>query len=51
VKITQSENRISRTIKRIVITFGVTAGFLTVTASQASAGLPINHSEPTLHTR
>ena len=40
-----------KTIKRIVITVGVTAGFLTVTAGQASAGLVLNnHSEPTLRT-
>ena len=38
-----------QTIKRILVTIGVTAGIITVTASQASAGvvLPI-HSEPTL---
>ena len=36
------------TIKRILITIGVTAGFLTVTATQASAGT-VNHSEPTLN--
>ena len=51
MKITHSENRMNRNIKRILITIGVTAGFLTVTASQASAGLPMNHSEPTLRTR
>ena len=37
------------TIKRILIAIGVTAGFLTVTASQASAAINLNHSEPTLH--
>ena len=37
------------TIKRILVTIGVTAGFVTVTAAQASAGLVLqNHSEPTL---
>ena len=35
-----------KTIKRILVTIGVTAGFLTVTAGQASAAM--NHSEPTL---
>ena len=35
-----------KTIKRILITIGVTAGVLTVTAAQASAAM--NHSEPTL---
>jgi hypothetical protein len=37
------------TIKRILITLGVTAGVITATASQASAA--INHSEPTLRSR
>jgi hypothetical protein len=39
------------TIKRILITLGVTAGFITVTATQASALAAANHSEPTLHPR
>ena len=39
------------TIKRILITLGVAAGFLTVTAGQASALGALNHSEPTLRTR
>jgi hypothetical protein len=40
------------TIKRILVTIGVTAGFLTVTAGQASAGLVLNnHVVPTLRTR
>jgi hypothetical protein len=39
----------TRIIKRLLVTLGVTAGVLTVTASQASAGLVLqNHSEPTL---
>ena len=37
------------TIKRILVTIGVTAGFLTVTATQASALSGANHSEPTLN--
>ena len=40
-----------KTIKRILVTIGITAGFVTITAGQASAGLSINHSEPTLRTR
>ena len=37
------------TIKRFVVAVGVTAGFFTVTAAQASAGAILqNHSEPTL---
>ena len=36
----------TRTIKRILVTLGVTAGVLTITANQASA--VTNHSEPTL---
>jgi hypothetical protein len=39
------------TIKRILVTLGVTAGFITATATQASAGLNVNHSEPTLRSR
>jgi hypothetical protein len=38
-----------RTIKRILVAVGVAAGFVAVTAAQASAGLVLNnHSEPTL---
>ena len=37
------------TIKRILVTIGITAGFITLTAGQASAA--VNHSEPTLRTR
>jgi hypothetical protein len=46
-----STKRLGRTVKRVLVTIGVTAGVLAVTASQASAGLPMNHSEPTLRTR
>jgi hypothetical protein len=39
-------------ITRILITLGVTAGFITASAGQASAGLVLqNHSEPTLRAR
>ena len=39
-----------KTIKRILVTIGITAGIVTATASQASAGLVLNnHSEPALH--
>jgi hypothetical protein len=48
MKATHSTSRTKRNIKRILITIGVTAGVLTVTASQASAGPFLNHSEPTL---
>ena len=49
---TTEENRTEitmnlKSIKRILVTIGVTAGFLTVTATQASAAM--NHSEPTLN--
>ena len=40
----------TKRIKRILVTVGITAGVLALTASQASAGLPMNHSEPTLRT-
>jgi hypothetical protein len=40
-----------RTIKRFLITLGITAGVLAATASQASAGRFLNHSEPTLRSR
>jgi thiamine phosphate synthase YjbQ (UPF0047 family) len=37
------------TVKRIFITIGITAGLVTITAGQVSAGLVLNnHSEPTL---
>jgi hypothetical protein len=40
------------TIKRILISLGITAGILTATAGQASAGIVLNnHSEPTLRSR
>jgi hypothetical protein len=48
MKPTHSTSRTKRNVKRILVTIGVTAGVLTVTASQASAGLMVNHSEPTL---
>ena len=51
MNIDRSANRLGRTVKRVLVTFGITAGVLAVTASQASAGLPMNHSEPTLRTR
>jgi hypothetical protein len=38
-----------RHIKRLLVTIGITAGFITLTASQASAGFYVNHSEPMLH--
>jgi hypothetical protein len=41
-----------KNIKRALITLGITAGILTATAGQASAGLVLqNHSEPTLRSR
>jgi hypothetical protein len=41
-----------KTVKRILVTLGITAGFVTVTAGQAAAGLVLqNHSEPTLRIR
>ena len=39
------------TIKRILVTIAITAGIVTATAAQASAGLNVNHSEPTLRSR
>ena len=39
----------TKRIKRILVTVGITAGLITVTAGQASAVM--NHSEPTLRTR
>ena len=36
-----------KTIKRILITLGITAGLITVTAGQAVAAM--NHAEPTLN--
>ena len=39
-------------IKRALITLGITAGIVTATAGQASAGIVLNnHSEPTLRPR
>jgi hypothetical protein len=37
------------TVKRILITLGITAGVVTVTAGQAAAAM--NHTEPTLNRR
>ena len=39
----------TKRIKRILVTVGITAGLITVTAGQAS--VVMNHSEPTLRTR
>lgn len=41
--------RIRKSVKRMLVTIGVTAGVLSVTAGQASAVM--NHSEPTLRHR
>ena len=41
--------KIRKSFKRMLVTIGVTAGVLTVTATQASAA--VNHSEPALRTR
>ena len=39
-----------KTLRRFLVTIGVTAGFITVTAAHASAGLVLqNHSEPVLN--
>ena len=38
-----------RTLKRVLITLGITAGVIATTATHASAA--INHSEPTLRRR
>ncbi len=35
-----------KTVKRFLVTIGITAGFVTVTAGQAAAAM--NHSEPIL---
>jgi len=40
-----------RTLTRVLITLGITAGVVATSASQASAGLIANHSEPTLRRR
>ena len=40
--------QIGKSLKRILVTLGVTAGVLTITANQVSA-LGNNHSEPTLN--
>jgi hypothetical protein len=37
----------TKSVKRLLVTVGVTAGFIAVAASQASAAM--NHSEPTLN--
>ncbi len=38
-----------RTLKRVLITLGITAGLVATTAGQVSAGVNLaNHSEPTL---
>jgi thiamine phosphate synthase YjbQ (UPF0047 family) len=51
MNIDRSPNRLGRTVKHVLVTVGITAGVLAVTASQASAGIGVNHSEPTLRTR
>jgi hypothetical protein len=38
-----------KTVKRILVTLGITAGFITAAASQASAAM--NHTEPTIERR
>ena len=40
MKITNSEKRMNHNVKRLLVTIGITAGFITLTATQASAGLP-----------
>jgi hypothetical protein len=40
--------KIHKSLKRIIVTLGVTAGVLTVSAAQVSALGGPNHSEPTL---
>ncbi len=41
-----------KSVKRFLVTVGITAGFVTVTAGQVSAGIVLqNHSEPTLRSR
>jgi hypothetical protein len=48
MKSAHQEHRMNRTsIKRLLVTIGVTAGVLAATAGQASAAM--NHSEPTLN--
>jgi hypothetical protein len=46
IVITEERSMNRKTIKRIFITVGITAGFVTVTAGHAAAAM--NHSEPTL---
>jgi hypothetical protein len=49
MKSAQKEHRMNgKSIKRILVTLGITAGVLATTAGQASA-LGGNHSEPTLN--
>jgi hypothetical protein len=48
MKVAHTTSRTKRNVKRILITVSVTAGVLTVAARQASAGMPMNHSEATL---
>ena len=36
-----------KTLRRLLVTLGVTAGFITAAASQASAA--VNHTEPTVN--
>ena len=38
MKIAHSEKPVNHNVKRLLVTIGVTAGFITVTATQASAG-------------
>jgi hypothetical protein len=41
-----------KSIKRILVTLGITAGLVTISAGQARAGVILtNHSEPTLRPR
>jgi thiamine phosphate synthase YjbQ (UPF0047 family) len=41
-----------RTLKRVLVTIGITAGVVATTASHASASLLlVNHNEPTLRRR
>lgn len=40
-----------QTIKRILVTLGLTAGIITTIAAHASALAGANHSEPTHRTR
>jgi hypothetical protein len=49
MKTAYAGQRMNRYVKRLLVTIGVTVGFTALTAGQASAGMPINHSEPTLN--